>query len=250
MSFWGCVLKPGQKKPVNIGSSDVLHLSQACLYDPKPGKNYLQVEVEGKTFNIACLEKDKRDHDGFDLFFEANASFKNNGATEIHLMGNIEPADMNDEGEESEEEEGSEQQGIPQQKASSPKPTLHIKAGAMGSESDDGLELGDEEGEESEEESPAQQTLPPKSSPKRKAVDEPPGPPAKKAQSEGPDPALAAEKEAYVQKLCAYLKANGKTNVGQLGSKVPRPNGVPKLKAIFEQHKDKFNVVGDMVTPR
>jgi hypothetical protein len=285
MAFWGCVLKPGQKKPVNVGGSDVLHLSQVCLHDPKPGKNFLQVEVQGTTYSIACLEKDKREHDCVDLFFDSNeTSFVAKGTSEIHLMGYIEPSDMQGEQEDSEEEE-QEQQVVPKApKSASPKlspkvvaagspkksPLAAAKAAAdedsddfdeddEGEEEEEGLSASecdmeefDDEDEESEEESlPAGKSAglskspkqAPAQSPKRKAEDAPEA--SKKAKTDG---GSADETAEYVKKVVAYLKANGKQNTGQLGSKVPRPSGVPKLKALFDQNKDKFNIVGDVVS--
>merc|ERR1712166_1188816 len=99
-------------------------------------------------------------------------------------------------------------------------------------EEEEGLDASEmPEDEESEEES---QSLPPQKaaaltkSPKRKAEDAP-GSPAKKPNTGSSD------LDDYVKKLVA----NGKQNIGQLGSKVPRPNGVPKMKAVLESNKDK-----------
>jgi len=277
MAFWGCVLKPGQKKAVDVGDSDVLHLSQACLHDPKQGKNYLQVEVSGTTYSIACLEKDRREHDCLDLFFDSTTtSFVCKGTSEIHLMGYIEPSDFHDE--ESEEESQQKQvlakPGSPKAAPAalspkhSPKKSPHAAPQAQESDSDDfgeeneeseeeGLEASemfeDEEEEEEhfEDEESEEESLPPAKaaglakSPKRKAEDAP-GSPAKKPKADD----SAAELDGFVKKMVAFLKTNGKTNVGQLGSKVPRPAGVPKMKVVFEQHKDKFLVVGDAVSAK
>lgn len=263
MAFWGCVLKPGQKHPVRIEDSDVLHLSQACLHDPKDGKNYLQVDVNGTTYSIACLEKGKREHDCLDLFFDAeNTSFVAKGNSEIHLMGYLEPSDFG-EGSESEEQQIVAKAASPKLAiASSPKhvaassPKKSPKAAPVAESSEDDFDEEEEEeeepmnsedmsdlmeeGEESEEESPP----PPTKSPKRQAPSDPQASPAKKPKTDGP----SAEEKGYVQKLVDHLKANGKTNLGQLGSKVPRPAGVPKMKAVIEAHKDKFTMVGEVIT--
>lgn len=285
MAFWGCVLKPGQKTAVKLAESDVLHLSQACLHDPKPGKNVLQVEVQGTTYSIACLEKDKRDHDCLDLFFESATSFTCKGSSEIHLMGYVEPQDMNEDSEEEESppkavasKSSPKRDPVPSPKTSpktSPKAAMaaaaedseedfedeeseeEAAAPAAAGDSEDDLEdeeeeeegaFLDEEGEESsgEEISVGAPLKPVQSpnSPKRKAADEAEHA-AKRAKQEA---AVNSEKEAYIAKLIAYLKANGKTSTGNLGSKVPRPSGLPKMKPFFEQHKDKFTVVGDAVT--
>jgi len=173
-------------------------------------------------------------------------------------MGYIEPSDLGQE--ESEEEE---QQAQVVAKPGSPKvaaagsPKHSPKVVAAEADSEDDLDMEDEEeeeegldasempeDEESEEES---QSLPPQKaaaltkSPKRKAEDAP-GSPAKKPNTGSSD------LDDYVKKLVAYVKANGKQNIGQLGSKVPRPNGVPKMKAVLESNADKFLVDGDHVT--
>lgn len=102
MAFWGTILKPNQKKKVESPEGDILHLSQACLNDPKDGKNYVMAEVSGTSYAVACLEKGKKEHDSFDLFFDPKAcSFMNKGASEVHLTGYFEPVD-DDEGDEEE----------------------------------------------------------------------------------------------------------------------------------------------------
>jgi len=280
MAFWGCVLKPGQKHPVKIEDADVLHLSQACLHDPKDGKNYLQVEVDGTAYSIACLEKGKREHDCLDLFFDSQkTTFMTKGNSEIHLMGYIEPSDFgSQEGSDSESQQvvtkaASSKEVVtkaaspkvvaassPKISATSPKTSPKAAPQAIAEESDDDFSEDEEEEEEQmpsdegsfmedeEEESESPAAAPQKASqgqsPKRQATSEPQAPPAKKAKGDN------AEEAGYVKKLVDYLKANGKQNGGQLGSKVPRPAGLPKMKAILEQYKDKFTVVGDMVTAK
>jgi nucleophosmin 1 len=339
MAFWGETLKPGQKKPLKIENADVLHLSQACLHEPKPGKTTLQVIVRGTTYSVAVFEKDKREHDCLDLFFDSEqTTFMVTGSSEVHLMGYIEPAGFDEEGEEEDQppvvpkagspkvspaakpaaspkaspvavaktapvkaaspkaaaaakaaadddddseflEDEEEEEEPPQKgqspsapkvaaaaqaaKAASPKvsPKASPKAAAAAAKDDDDDDLDeDEEGEEeldgllgeedSEEDADdqIQQKLPQKSaapaqSPKRK-MDAAPASPAKKGKTEEP----SADKLAYVKKLMEFIKTNGKTNLGQLGSKVPRPAGVSKMKVVLEENKDKFNVVGDQVT--
>eukprot|EP00440_Ansanella_granifera_P067593 gb/GFBE01073321.1/.p1 GENE.gb/GFBE01073321.1/~~gb/GFBE01073321.1/.p1 ORF type:complete len:128 (+),score=51.19 gb/GFBE01073321.1/:1-384(+) len=115
MSFWGCVLQPGSKFAVQPqDGGEVLHLSQACLHNPQPGKNYLQVESEKSKFAVACLEKGKSEYASFDLFFRAGkCTFINTGKSEIHLTGYFEPDGMGDdilEGEEEEEETDDEEE--------------------------------------------------------------------------------------------------------------------------------------------
>jgi len=303
MAFWGCVLKPGQKSLAKLSESDVLHLSQACLHQPKAGKNYLQVQREGKVYSVACLEKDKREHECFDLFFDgAETTFTCKGESEIHLMGYIEPMD---DGMEESEEDMTERQAVPKQSpkaspkdspknspkvapveaakspkvspkvppktapapaAKSPKVSPKVSpktAPALDDEDDDDEEgeeeelseedeeeeLLDEDDEEEEEEAAANAAAVSAQLAKRKAASQP-GSPSKKPKSE---PAVAAPADgaaAYVKSLVKFLIDNGPTNIGMLGSKVPRPNGVPKMKAVLDQNKDKFAVAGDKVTAK
>mmetsp|Transcript_117790 Transcript_117790/g.186501 ORF Transcript_117790/g.186501 Transcript_117790/m.186501 type:complete len:320 (-) Transcript_117790:185-1144(-) len=319
MTFWACVLKPGQKGPAKCSESDILHLSQACLHQPKAGKNYLQVQREGKVYSVACLEKDKREHECFDLFFEgADTTFISKGDSEIHLMGYIEPLDggMEDSEEESADAKPAPKQSpktspkdspksspkaapvqspkaevakspkvaaVPSPKAEvakSPKasPKVSPKAvptPAADDEDDDEegeeeellegeegeeeelLEEGEEEeldeDEESDDEEEAAKAAAVSAQLKRKSAPQPEASPKKKPKSD-PSPkvvaAPAADASAYVQKLVKYLKDHGSTGIGSLGSKVPRPNGVPKLGAILAQNKDKFAVSGDKVSAK
>lgn len=102
MTFWGCSLKPGQTHKLGpLPDAEILHLSQVCLHEPKPGKNYVRVQVDSNTFTIACLERDKQEHDAVDLFFgPGNTTFSNKGTSEVHLLGYVEPKDDEEEGAE------------------------------------------------------------------------------------------------------------------------------------------------------
>mmetsp|Transcript_91250 Transcript_91250/g.295018 ORF Transcript_91250/g.295018 Transcript_91250/m.295018 type:complete len:313 (-) Transcript_91250:43-981(-) len=92
MAFWGCTLKAGQKQKIDVPSVEVLHVSQVCLHDPKPGKNYLQVQVDGQSYTIGFLEQDKVECLAMDLFFGSEGpTFVNTGKSEIHLSGYTEP---------------------------------------------------------------------------------------------------------------------------------------------------------------
>lgn len=125
----------------------------------------------------------------------------------------------------------------------------------------------EEEGEESEEEAPKKGAAPAK---KRQGAEAAPA--AKKAKVEAKaaakpvaeakaaaKPAAGAKAAAkpaagsdpnqdpYVKDLVTFLKANGKTKLGDLGTKVKRSPGVPKMKVVLDQNKDKFAVSGDTV---
>lgn len=294
-------MKPGQKEKVDVPEAEVLHLSQVCLHDPKPGKNYLQVSVADKTLTFCCLEKDKCEHNSLDLFFGPDApTFINKGTSEVHLSGYLEPMDEDDEDDEDGEEVVASKPAAKEAKAAakgakaepakaetkkaSPKaaakaPPAAAKQDEGEDEDEDEEEGGEEEDmEEDEEEEPldepedkaaaAKQKAALAGLAKRKAADSAQNaadkavPPAKKAKAAGaaaspkasPKAAPAASPKAeaakdseYVQQLAEFLKAHGKTRLSDLGSKVKRPPGVPKMKNVIEANKDKFVVSGDSV---
>jgi len=149
----------------------------------------------------------------------------------------------------------------PKAKAEAAKP-----AAKEDDDDDEESEEGDEEGEEeeavepSEEEDPAPAETKKKAAlealAKRKAADQA-APPAKKAKSEGAAAATApaaaskatSSKEAeYVQAVVDFLKANGKQKLSDLGAKVKRPQGVPKMRAVVDANKDKLVLTGDVVS--
>jgi len=289
MAFWGCVLSPGQKKTVESPEGEILHLSQACLHNPQDGKNYIQAEVNGTTYSIACLEKGKKEHDSFDLFFDpTTCAFKNQGKSEVHMTGYFEPDEGDDEGSEEEAPKAAaapakspksspkvEAKSSPKVEAkNSPKvaakespkvvaktsPKAAAKAAPVedDDDSDEDMDLQElmEEGEESELEESEEEDATPEpvkkgANTKRKAESAPAAaPPAKKAASSPKAAPAGGEQAGYVKALADFLKKNGKTSISQLGSKVQRPKDCPKMKVIFSQNPDKFNVQGDSVSAK
>jgi len=119
--FYGVVVKAAKTVPLETKLGEVLHLSQACLSDPRDGgKTYLKVNNGENTFTVCCLQKDKCEHTSLDLFIQASSgvSFIAEGKNDIHLVGYWEPhsehSDDEDEfdalmdGEESKEEDDEE----------------------------------------------------------------------------------------------------------------------------------------------
>jgi len=298
MAFWGTAVKPGTWTQGKAPEGEILHVSQACLHEPKPGKTYLQIQVSGTTYTVACLEKDKREHDALDLMFapEDAPKFCAKGSSEIHLVGYVEPEQASDgEAEEAAvapKAAASKASASPKMlaaaaprvspkaapapspkttPAASPKPAAKAspKLAAKPAEAKAAAGKGDEdseslllEGEEGEEEEPrvkdpvvdadegskkakaAKADV--KEAGKRKAPAEASGGPAAKKAKDDTEP-LKPDEGEYVQKLVAFLKSNGKTNVSLLGSKVQRPKSLPKLKDILGKHPGKFKVTGDAV---
>lgn len=281
MAFWGCPLNPGQKKEADLKPGEILHVSQVCLHEAKPGKTYLQLEVKGTTYTVAVLEKDKREHDALDLMFAADdkPKFHAKGSSPIHLVGYTEPEL---DAEELEEEKEAVQatkaspkmlaaakaspkaapapspkaKAAPSPKAAAaPSPKQAAAKAAAKEKEDDDEDLLEGEGEEGEEEEPRAKDPVVDPEPKGKAAakegkrkaDAPAaGAPAGKKAKDDAEP-LKPEEGDYVQKLVSFLKSNGKTNIGQLGSKVQRPKNLPKLKDILKKHAGKFKVTGESV---
>jgi len=119
--FYGVVVKAGKTVKLDSELGEVLHLSQACLNDPKDGgKTYLKLNDGTNAFTVCCLQKDKCEHTGMDLFIQTDndaVSFTAEGKNDIHLVGYWEPHSedtddehdhlglMHDEAEGSEDEE-------------------------------------------------------------------------------------------------------------------------------------------------
>jgi nucleophosmin 1 len=92
--FYGLVLKPGVPVSIDSDLGEVLHISQACLSDPKgTGKTYVKIKENDSTYSICCLQKDTQEHANLDLFMQAATapSFVAEGTNEVHLIGYWEP---------------------------------------------------------------------------------------------------------------------------------------------------------------
>lgn len=272
MAFWGVALKPNKPEKVLAPEGEILHLSQGCLHQPSAGKNYVQAKVDGKTYTIACLEKDKEEHTSFDLFFSAEECvLTNKGSSEVHLTGYFEPKSMSDdEVEPAVAAKAPKTSPVQAPKtspvvAAKPSPKLEVKASPKASpktspkaspkampepEEDDDSEFEGEEGEEEEdgleesEEEELEEEEPPAA--KKRKGETTPTAPAKKQKSGEPS---GSDSAGYVGQVLAFLKkSGGKATLGDIGQKCPKPKEVPgKLKAFFDGHKDKFVVDGDSV---
>lgn len=278
-------MKPGKKEKVEVPEAEIWHLSQVCLHEPKPGKNYVQVEVKGTTYTLACLEKDKVEHNSLDLFFgPEDATFTNKGNSEVHLVGYLEPmdneGDEDEEGEE-EEEEPRKKKGAATSASSSTKASPKAKAEPVAAAKAEAAKSPAAKAEAKAETKPvakaeakaaakpeakaegkqeakakAKAEASAKASPKAapKAAPAAAESPKRKAGEEAADAAPAkkakegnAAEAEYVKVLTEYLTKNGKTNLSTLGTAVKRPAGVPKMKVVLNNHKDNFVVTGEMV---
>ncbi|KAI3471984.1 hypothetical protein Pfo_028672 [Paulownia fortunei] len=82
MEFWGVEVKSGEPLKVTPGDGMVLHLSQACLGEPKKEKGnesvYLFVNVDGKKLVLGTLFTDKLPQQQFDLVFDKDFELSHN----------------------------------------------------------------------------------------------------------------------------------------------------------------------------
>jgi len=267
--FFGVALKGGESETMDEVNADMVHLTQACLVNPKSdARCEIQVkESEGDSFTIAVLQKGATEALGLDLTFSPAdpPTFVNKGKEEVHLTGCYEFYDT-EEGDDESEEESSEAGEADMHEALNKELTRMVKEKAKqqgmevedsDEESDDDEEEGDEivEELEEEEEEEEQKPSPKKAAASPKKVTESPKKPSPKkvaeaaakpedkkrklsvdeASPKASKPAKAAKKDGnkveddYAKSIVEYLTKNGRTNVGQIGSKLRKPASVSKL---------------------
>ena len=123
--FCGLIIKPGQKVKLDSTQGEILHLSQACLSEPKDnGRVYVQAIDNGNAYTICSLQKGTIEHANLDLFLSTSAEIELSiiGKNEVHISGFYEPEmeedfddddalmGMSDEEEDEEEEEEEEEE--------------------------------------------------------------------------------------------------------------------------------------------
>uniref|UniRef100_A0A7S3UPD0 Nucleoplasmin-like domain-containing protein n=1 Tax=Oxyrrhis marina TaxID=2969 RepID=A0A7S3UPD0_OXYMA len=205
MSFWGAVIKPGQRVTVSDSQGDLLHLSQACLSNPKgEGKTYLRVEHDKKELTLACLVKDTQEHCHLDLFFSVAdvTVFHVEGKNDVHLTGYFEPTVREDSEDEAEPRAA---QASKKQAEVQDTPAKAVKGG------------GD--------------------NPQRSASDAPPAKKAKVAAAVEEGPQRPADEAAYVAVLKKLLATKKKLTLAEINTVIVKPAGVPKLKNLVKKYK-------------
>jgi len=292
--FYGVSVKPGQTVTLEP-EAEVLHLSQACLADPKDGaKTYLSLDNEKGQFNLCVLQKDKCEHAALDLFLagDSRTTFSVKGTSEVHLVGYWEPSAESDD-----EMDDLEGLGRELEMDSDDDETVSTMPAGMPHGLDDDIdeEFDEDDDEDDEDEDDEVEDVKPKAQPqgassnkqkpkaaagkpatpsavqpvakaqpkgkpepkkqagkpqpkakpeadnKRKAEASPTAPSDKKAKSEGGD-------AKFHEDLVEYLTKNGRTSFSELGSKVKKPEGVPKKLAAFLKDKPTvFKVDGSHV---
>lgn len=93
--FFGAVLTPGVECTPDCSNGEILHISQACLYNPVSSeRTYIHVTDGEKSYALCALQKDKQENASLDLFVSTRAgtTFKiTGGKNEVHLIGYFEP---------------------------------------------------------------------------------------------------------------------------------------------------------------
>ena len=275
--FWGIALKPGASHTLKEEEGSLLHLSTACLHEPKDAsKGSLQIKTEEGAYTIAVLEKDKHDMATFDLFFNTMAppTFFNNSKNEVHLTGYFEMdgeadedmmSDMSDE-----EETVSKIQGV-KKSAKAAKPVSESEddeedddeeddeeldsdmEGMEGLEDDEDDEDDDEDDEDDEEDDEDDEEEDEESEEEVKPAAKQVVNKNNKRPIESAAPAAKAQKtsgtsstDSYVKQVSEFLKKNGKTTIGMIGAKVKKPEDLPKLKQFLLTRKE-FKISGDNI---
>lgn len=88
-------MKPRVEYPLQYYAQNegVLHVSAACLRNPQPGRNLLQIINGTQTFSLAVLEVGKVENASCSLYFDAKSDcvMINKGDSSMHLTGFFSP---------------------------------------------------------------------------------------------------------------------------------------------------------------
>nr|XP_043610033.1 histone deacetylase HDT1 isoform X2 [Erigeron canadensis] len=120
MEFWGVEVKKGDTVEVKLGEGKVLHLSQACLGEPKGNKPSesvcLHITVEGKKLVLGTLHPERLPQQLFDLVFDKDFVVSHNwknGPVYFYGYKADQPEDDQDESEDSDSDEEEEDIRLP-----------------------------------------------------------------------------------------------------------------------------------------
>ncbi|KAI8062324.1 uncharacterized protein B0P05DRAFT_245769 [Gilbertella persicaria] len=105
-SFWGICLSPGESYPVRV--SGILQINQASLpNNAREGKTVLKVLLNGNTFVLCTLAKDKVEHQKLSHIFirEDRATLQVDGTNSLDLMGYVELVERDDTEEEDDDDD-------------------------------------------------------------------------------------------------------------------------------------------------
>eukprot|EP00914_Ancora_sagittata_P020682 GHVO01040800.1.p1 GENE.GHVO01040800.1~~GHVO01040800.1.p1 ORF type:complete len:299 (-),score=90.61 GHVO01040800.1:256-1125(-) len=260
-------VKVSQQKPALVQSEEhkVLHVSSACLHEPKNNdKTTLYVENNKEQFACCTLQKDKAESAPLDLFLltDGGSKFVVKGSGEVHLVGYFEPEGMEDDEDDMGGDSDDEEEKEAMEKLISAAAARHNAAAdeesqdevedmdvedvenivAGSDEDDDDADDDDEDEEEEEEEekpAPAAKKAAEKPKGKKAPVEKKPAAKPEAAVAASPKkrkddkPAQKPTKQAKVDPdaefettVKEYLKKHGKTSLSLLGGKLKKPEGV------------------------
>lgn len=98
--FFGAVIKPGTSFTPEVIDGEILHISQACLYNPvNVERTYLEVVDDEEIYAACVLQKDKQESVSLDLYLNGSSRSKlqiSGGRNEVHIVGYYEPHDGSD----------------------------------------------------------------------------------------------------------------------------------------------------------
>ena len=102
--FYGAKLVEGSPVIPRLSESAGLRLTRVTLNPDKAGikRTSLVMKINGNSFHIASLEKDKVEDKTLDLYFANNevVQFEVKGKGELHLLGYLEPISFSSEEDE------------------------------------------------------------------------------------------------------------------------------------------------------
>merc|ERR1719453_768507 len=99
MVFFGITVKAGASVPVTGDPMDLLHVSQACIANPKAGqRSYLKVKRGSETFTMASIGLENPTA-ALDMFLSTTEDVQllNTGNADVHVTGYFEPTMMDDD---------------------------------------------------------------------------------------------------------------------------------------------------------
>ncbi|KAK1276980.1 Histone deacetylase HDT2 [Acorus gramineus] len=88
MEFWGVEVKSGESIKCEPGEQRFIHLSQACIGEPKKEKNDIQVfvKVDDKKLVLGTLSAEKYPQISYDLVFEKEFELSHSGKNNSELF--------------------------------------------------------------------------------------------------------------------------------------------------------------------
>ncbi|EEA06520.1 uncharacterized protein CMU_010120 [Cryptosporidium muris RN66] len=283
--FCGLIIKPSQKVKLDPTQGEILHLSQACLSEPKDnGRVYVQAIENNKAITICSLQKGTIEHASLDLFLSTGSDIELSviGKNEVHISGFYEP-DMHEEDEfddedamigvsdEEEEEvkdgsnrnlkrkiqhsEDSTEEDLGEDEEIDSDEADELDLENLMDDEDNDEDEDNNEDDEDDEDGDSEKEEPPvpikntnkQSSTSQKTKKSEVQEPVKKKVK--PDSTQNKADQAYENSIIEFLKKNGRTNLAMIGNKIKKPEGVTKkLGAFIAERCNLFKVENNMIS--